>query len=87
MSRFRDGRFSTLSTRDGLSNDFVRALLSDREGSLLIGTYSGGLSRLRDGKFTAYSRREGLSHDFARAVFKDTGGTCGWARRGAASAA
>ena len=52
----------------------MRSLLSDREGSLWIGTYSGGLSRLRDGKFTTFSSREGLAHDFARAVFEDRKG-------------
>ena len=40
----------------------------DHEGSLWIGTNTGGLARLRDGKFTTYTTREGLPHDVAKTV-------------------
>src|SRR4029079_8914189 len=50
--RERDsGRFRVYTTRDGLPHDDVSALYADREGSLWIGTYAGGLARLVDGKF------------------------------------
>ena len=74
IARLRGSRFESLTTGNGLSNDFVRALHTDREGSLWIGTYSGGLCRLRDGKFTTYTTREGLSYDFVRTALEDRRG-------------
>ncbi len=46
------------------SND-VRTLLEDREGSLWVGSYGGGLLRLRDGKFTSFGLSEGLLGNLA----------------------
>ncbi|HEY6548121.1 MAG TPA: ATP-binding protein, partial [Vicinamibacteria bacterium] len=66
--------FESLTVQKGLPNDFVRALQSDREGSLWVGTYSGGLCRLREGKFTNYTTREGLSYDVVRTVLEDRKG-------------
>ncbi len=38
------------TTRDGLPDDYVRALLEGRDGTLWVGTKAGGVSRLRDGR-------------------------------------
>jgi ligand-binding sensor domain-containing protein/tRNA A-37 threonylcarbamoyl transferase component Bud32 len=49
LSRLRHGRFDAFTTREGLSNDNVRALHEDREGNLWIGS-DGGLDRFQDGR-------------------------------------
>src|SRR5207247_877589 len=40
-------RLTTLTTREGLSNNVVCVIREDREGTLWIGTF-GGLNRFRD---------------------------------------
>ena len=42
----RPARLDEITTRDGLSDDDVHALLEDREGNIWIGTNTGGLNRL-----------------------------------------
>jgi ligand-binding sensor domain-containing protein/signal transduction histidine kinase len=58
VTRLKDGRFTTFTTRDGLPNDFVWSVLVDRQGDLWLGTGGGGVARLRDGRFEVF---EGLS--------------------------
>jgi signal transduction histidine kinase/ligand-binding sensor domain-containing protein len=47
----KPGRFSSaleaFTSRDGLTNDFVRSILQDREGNIWVGT-PGGLDRFRE---------------------------------------
>ncbi|HSS48695.1 MAG TPA: two-component regulator propeller domain-containing protein, partial [Thermoanaerobaculia bacterium] len=53
LGRLRDGKFTSLTQRDGLPQDNVEALLADGEGGLWIGT-SRGLAHLRrDGSLAA----------------------------------
>lgn len=63
LTRHKDGQFRLYTTRDGLSNDAVRALLADRAGNLWIGTRGGGLNLFRNDRFTAYTTRDGLPGD------------------------
>ena len=44
---------------DGLSNDQIRALQEDSDGTLWIGTFGGGLNGLRDGKFFHFTTKDG----------------------------
>lgn len=73
LSRFKDGRFTSFTTKDGLSHDVVSSIYEDREGSLWIGTY-GGLNRFKDKKFTAYTTTDGLSNDWAFSIYESRGG-------------
>src|SRR5213596_2809565 len=61
LTRFRDGEFTTYSTRDGLSGNDLRSICEDRAGYLWVGTVGGGLNRFRDGRFTSFTTRDGLS--------------------------
>ncbi len=74
LSRVRQGRCITYTTRDGLPGNTVRSLLEDRDGSLWICT-DGGLAWLRDEHFTAYTTRDGLPGNQVRAVCSGRGDT------------
>jgi ligand-binding sensor domain-containing protein/signal transduction histidine kinase len=65
--------FGTFSTRDGLSNNFVRSIYEDREGNIWIGTRNG-LNCLKDARFTTYTTKEGLTNDFVKCVYEDSKG-------------
>jgi diguanylate cyclase (GGDEF)-like protein len=77
LSRYRDGRFEHLTTKNGLPDvpdPTALTLFEDREGILWAGLNSGGLVRLRDARFTSYTPREGLSHNTVWSVSEDPQG-------------
>lgn len=51
LTRFKDGRFKTFTTSDGLPDDVVTRIEKDSSGDLWIAT-SSGLSRYSHGRFT-----------------------------------
>jgi ligand-binding sensor domain-containing protein/signal transduction histidine kinase len=53
LSVLREQPFSTLTTADGLSGDFIRDVFEDHAGDLWIGTNRGGLDRLHDGSIAS----------------------------------
>jgi ligand-binding sensor domain-containing protein/signal transduction histidine kinase len=55
----REGRVSSLNTSKGLSHNFVLSLLVDREGTLWVGTDSGGLNRVRRQQFAMMEETRG----------------------------
>ena len=61
-------------TSTGLSNNAVRAIYEDRDNTLWIGTYGGGLNRLKDGRFTSFSTRHGLIDNTVSMVLEDAHG-------------
>lgn len=65
--------FETFNSRHGLSNNFVRDILEDAEGSLWFGT-DRGIDRFRDGLFTTWGAQRGLSEEFSRTVIEDKSG-------------
>lgn len=73
LVRFKNGKFTSYTTKDGLSNDTIWKIFEDRKGNLWIGT-SKGLSRFKNGKFTVYTTKDGLSNDFVRAIIEDRNG-------------
>ena len=75
LSRFEDGKFTTYTGKDGLSNDYVVSIEADRQGGLWIGTGGGGLNRLQDGKFTVYTTQQGLSSDVVMTTYADAEGS------------
>ncbi|MCU0424100.1 MAG: ATP-binding protein [Candidatus Kapabacteria bacterium] len=68
---YKNGVFTSFTSRDGLSNDFVSSIVEDRTASgktvLWIGTLGGGLNRMEiSGNvpvFTAYTTANGLTHN------------------------
>ncbi|MCP5105855.1 MAG: hypothetical protein GY950_20880, partial [bacterium] len=78
-SHKKDGKFTfnvtAYTTKEGLSNNMIRSLYEDREGSLWIGTDGGGLNRLKDGKFTTYTTKQGLSDNLVWSIHEDRKGS------------
>jgi ligand-binding sensor domain-containing protein len=65
-----DKKWHTLTRDDGLSNNDIRDIYFDREGSIWLGTYRGGLNQLRETKFTTYFSKGGP-------VIEAVGALCG----------
>jgi ligand-binding sensor domain-containing protein len=73
ISRFRNGRFESLSMGAVPVHDRVRSIYEDVESNLWVGTNTG-LSQFRDDPFTIYSKAEGLPSDEPTAVLQDRAG-------------
>ena len=65
------GRFTAITTKDGLSSNVVRSLYADQQGSVWIGTLGGGLNRLKNGRITVYMTRHGLFDDVIWLILED----------------
>jgi ligand-binding sensor domain-containing protein len=55
LNVFKDAKFITYTTRDGLSDDMVWTVCATHDGRLWIGSQGGGLSRLKDGQITTFT--------------------------------
>jgi signal transduction histidine kinase/streptogramin lyase len=71
--RFRDDRFTTYTTRDGLPNDYVFSLTVEPDDTLWVGT-DVGLARYRDNRFTTFTTADGLVNNTTHAVYRDRAG-------------
>jgi len=70
LVRLRGSEASAYTSRDGLSDDTVIAMIGDGTGSLWLGTFGGGLNRLKNGMFVNYGEQQGLSRGFANTVYQ-----------------
>jgi transcriptional regulator with PAS, ATPase and Fis domain len=61
------------TTKDGLSNNYVRAIHEDADGVLWIGTYGGGLNRLKNGVIRPITRETGLFDNVVSSILEDRG--------------
>ncbi|MBV9764710.1 MAG: PAS domain-containing protein, partial [Acidobacteriaceae bacterium] len=75
LTLFQDGKFTTFTTRDGLSNDAILSLYEDGDRAIWVGTDGGGLSRFYKGRFTHYSQKDGLPDNVVFAISGDSQGT------------
>ena len=62
LHRWRDGRLTRYTSKEGLAFDHVKAIYEDARGGLWIGGY-GGVSQWKDGTFRSLSRADGLSSE------------------------
>lgn len=62
-----------LTTKNGLTNNFIRAILQSRDGSMWIAT-DEGLSHWTSRRFTNYRMSDGLSYFSTRALLEDRNG-------------
>ena len=72
----RDGQdWKMFTTRDGLSENAVRAVAEDADGNLWVGTENGGLNFFKAGKFISYQQTEnGLAGNDISALCLDKDG-------------
>lgn len=75
LYRVRPARFTTITTREGLSSDNAMSVLEDRHGRLCIATWGGGLNRIADQTISVLSVTNGLSHDKALALHEGRDGS------------
>src|ERR1017187_24915 len=61
------------TTKEGLVNNFIRAFLESRDGSVWIAT-DEGVSRWRAGKFTNFQMSDGLCYFSTRSLLEDRNG-------------
>jgi signal transduction histidine kinase len=71
-----DGKqWKLLTTRDGLSENVVRAIAEDADGNLWAGTENHGLNLFKDGKFILYQKSEnGLPGNDISCLYADPDG-------------
>ena len=84
LNRFDGYRFEVYThdpdDPDSISSDYIETLYVDRDGTLWVGTASGGLNRLDQatGKFVHFlhdpNDAESLSHNHVRAILEDASG-------------
>src|SRR5690606_6073917 len=74
LLRVHADRFDLMTTEDGLVHPQIRALLTDREGGLWIGTDGGGLQRLHNLKFALFGPPEGLATTEVTSIIEDRAG-------------
>ncbi len=63
VSRLHHTPFRTISKRDGLPADVIRAVFESQDGGMWVATHAHGLARLRNGTVTRWTMREGLPSD------------------------
>lgn len=71
--RMDGGKTLWLTTKNGLVNNFIRAMLQGRDGSMWIAT-DEGLSHWTPRGMTNYRMRDGLSYFSTRALLEDRNG-------------
>ena len=74
LSRWADGKFTHVTSRDGLSHSDVNAIYEDDDETLWFGTKGGGLNRLRAGRWTSYTTAQGLFSDEIYEIIEDDRG-------------
>jgi len=75
LFRYAGGKFEVITTREGLSADYILALCVDREGNIWAGTFYNGVDEIWRGKFETYSTNEGLAGPLVRAMTEGRDGT------------
>jgi ligand-binding sensor domain-containing protein/signal transduction histidine kinase len=74
----RNRKFTSWTSQDGLSDDYVRAVYQQKsqpqpdgqgkDGTVWVGTNAGGLNRFEGGRFTALTSAQGLSSNVVLAL-------------------
>jgi signal transduction histidine kinase/ligand-binding sensor domain-containing protein/ActR/RegA family two-component response regulator len=75
VARWTSGGWRLTGHAQGLDSDTITAILEDREGSLWIGSWGGGVARWPgSGEWTNWTRADGLGNDLVWAVRRQPGG-------------
>jgi len=68
LTRYRNGKFTTYTNKDGLSDTSISSITEDRSGAIWV-VAGVSVNRFQDGKFTNYSPRPGLPIQAVRTVY------------------
>ncbi len=71
---YNGGKFTVLTTAQGLSSNYVATVMEDREGVLWLGYLDGGISRITKQAVRTYSRADGLLSDNIYPIIEDRSG-------------
>ncbi|MCU0427120.1 MAG: ATP-binding protein [Candidatus Kapabacteria bacterium] len=70
LNKLHNGVITQYTMRDGLSSNFIWAMLQEADGTLWLGT-SAGLNRFKNGVFTAFTTKNGMFDDLAFSIVED----------------
>lgn len=73
VDRFRRLPVTTLSTQQGLPDEFTKSVLASADGSIWVGT-GDGLARWKGSRPVVYTRRDGLPDARIQSLYQDAGG-------------
>jgi len=68
---YKNGQFTSYSTKDGLTSNRCRVSLKDSHGNIWIGT-SKGLNKIGPDSVTTFTRSNGLDNDYIMTIFEDS---------------
>jgi signal transduction histidine kinase/ligand-binding sensor domain-containing protein/DNA-binding NarL/FixJ family response regulator len=71
LTRYRDGRFTSFTEKEGLPASQVKSLMQDRLGRLWVGTIGGGLARLEGNRLVPVAGTESLAGTRVRTMIED----------------
>jgi ligand-binding sensor domain-containing protein/two-component sensor histidine kinase len=74
LIKYENGRQTTITTAQGLSENHITALFKDREENLWIGTGIGGVSHLSSEKIVSFTSAEGLLNQNISMLVEDHAG-------------
>ncbi len=74
VTLYKDGKFSSITTKNGLPNDFIRTIYRDRRDTIWLGTV-GGLAWYRDKQVGVLTTADGLAGNIVNAVLEDHKGS------------
>lgn len=74
LTRIRDGRTTTWTSRNGLAQDSVYSVHQSSDGVVWAGTLSAGVSRFSNGTFTTFTSRNGLASNMVASILEGSDG-------------
>jgi len=73
LTRSPSGELRHYTVKDGLPDNYLRAVWEDRDGNLWAGT-DGGLARLENGRFVSSPLASSHEREWVRCIYEDTEG-------------
>ena len=71
MGYYDGARHETFTVDDGLPNEQIFALLTDRDGQVWLGGMGGNISRYEGARLRTFTPRDGLAHSLVKVVLED----------------
>ena len=70
LNRFKDGKFTNYTVKEGFPSNYLKAIYESRDGSLWFGDNGHGLGRLKEGKLTTYKTEDGLASNNVSSIYE-----------------